>query len=62
MDTPRMLHILADPDSAFSSQLFQKVTPKSIDLQNYESHHFEQDTFPFTPVNGNPSINSGIDH
>ena len=62
MNTPRTSHILADPDSAFSSQLFWKVTPKSIDLQNYESDHFDQDTFPFTPPNGNPAIDIGTDY
>ena len=61
-NTPKTSHILVDPDSAFSSQLFRKVTPRSIDLQNYESHHFDQDTFPFTPANGNPAVNSGTDY
>ena len=62
MNTPRTSHIPADPNSAFSSQLFRKVTPQSIDLQNYESDHFDQNTFPFTPPNGNPAIDIGTDY
>ena len=54
--------IKADPDSAFFSQLLQKVAPSSTDLQNFNSHHFNPDTFPFTPANGSPAADLGYDH
>ena len=62
MPTSTALYIKPDPDSAFSSQLLCKATPSATNLQNFDTHHFDPDTFLFTHANGSPATDLGYDH